>query len=35
MNKLIFRIDVESMLSAFIDSTIETENFFNETFIKN
>ena len=34
MNKLIFRIDVESMLSAFIDSTIETENFFNETFIK-
>ena len=32
--KLIFRIDVESMLSSFIDSTIETESFFKSNFIK-
>ena len=33
-NEFIFRIDVESMLSSFIDSTIETESFFKSNFIK-
>ncbi len=32
--KLIFRIDIESMLSSFVDSTIETESFFKSNFIK-
>ena len=34
INKPIFRIDIESMLSSFIDSTIKTEFFLQGNFIK-
>tara|TARA_A100001011_G_C14292647_1_gene836945 strand:+ start:313 stop:1353 length:1041 start_codon:yes stop_codon:yes gene_type:complete len=34
INKLILRVDIETMLSSYIDSTIDTESFFKNRFSK-
>ncbi len=34
INKMIFRVDIETMLSTYIDSTIDTESFFKNRFYK-